>query len=445
MRGILLNPNRSNFREVMLYEKGEDFLHSGYGSFDLNHLNNSDWHKYEELSNLPIGSDSKVKIFDNIGHLLKNGSHGDYYQDVNEKHFLYKVDGDVRLIVDTNHPYEITRYIEDPLNFYDLKNGEKIYLDLFDGKYLFTKGSGLEFIESVAQEDVVQGHVPNAKDLSIALRDIYKPGYAFPEWAIEKADDPEYQKLVTVYYDRDDNLKDVKQQTLQREPCNIEMKRFYYPEKMEEIFGWKYGYYGEHFKDTGKLAPNIAIYCKTPVEGYPDIHVINSVGYAFDIQSQPDYKYFIKGSHEEELIARYESVFEKIYRCAEDKNLNTVVMSLVGGGAFSKLYEDFLEDVWIPAFLNVYDRHININTLFMGFSNSFRKLGIRNIGFFPENIQKVNAESTLFVNAWDPWSLPGNGNEKDESLDGHMGRVTMIGPLCFPPTNPKMNKYVAVE
>ena len=48
------------------------------------------------------------------------------------------------------------------------------------------------------------------------------------------------------------------------------------------------------------------------------------------------------------------------------------------------------------------------------------------IGNFPENISKIKPSDTLFVNAWDPISLPGNGNELDESLDGHVGRVTNI-------------------
>ena len=42
----------------------------------------------------------------------------------------------------------------------------------------------------------------------------------------------------------------------------------------------------------------------------------------------------------------------------------------------------------------------------------------------------------LFVNAWDPWSLVGNGNEEDNSVDGYLGRLTALGILSFPATNP---------
>jgi hypothetical protein len=63
---------------------------------------------------------------------------------------------------------------------------------------------------------------------------------------------------------------------------------------------------------------------------------------------------------------------------------------------------------------------------------------VKDIGFFPGNITKVNLNNTLFVNAWDPWSFVGNGNMGDNSLDGFIGRVTYAAPLCFPATNPYM-------
>ena len=31
-----------------------------------------------------------------------------------------------------------------------------------------------------------------------------------------------------------------------------------------------------------------------------------------------------------------------------------------------------------------------------------------------------------FINAWDCWSIPGNGNNMDNSLDGYIGRNTQI-------------------
>ena len=32
----------------------------------------------------------------------------------------------------------------------------------------------------------------------------------------------------------------------------------------------------------------------------------------------------------------------------------------------------------------------------------------------------------MFINAWDCHSMPGNGNEMDSSLDGHVGRSSAV-------------------
>jgi hypothetical protein len=40
---------------------------------------------------------------------------------------------------------------------------------------------------------------------------------------------------------------------------------------------------------------------------------------------------------------------------------------------------------------------------------------------------KVQAEAgDLIINAWDPHSAPGNGNDGDASFDGHLGRASSI-------------------
>jgi len=52
-------------------------------------------------------------------------------------------------------------------------------------------------------------------------------------------------------------------------------------------------------------------------------------------------------------------------------------------------------------------------------------------------------EKTLYVNAWDPWSMIGNGNDRDGSLDGHWGRRSNMAVLGWSPTNPSI-KYRAV-
>jgi hypothetical protein len=53
-------------------------------------------------------------------------------------------------------------------------------------------------------------------------------------------------------------------------------------------------------------------------------------------------------------------------------------------------------------------------------------------------------DNTLFVNAWDPHSIIGNGNYNDDSLDGFWGRISNMSVLGWGYTNPYM-KWQAIK
>ena len=223
-----------------------------------------------------------------------------------------------------------------------------------------------------------------------------------------------------------------------------------------------------HYNAHGTLAPNIASYTPAIVkkdnEFYGNVHIIHAIGYAFDKKKQSDYKYFFtqgrtKADIVNELISRYRRVFRKIYYCAKELELKKVVMSLVGANNFADLFEGnnnkmgryaFQEQVWVPAFLAEQKMNSDIETVFMGSGGSKavalleNKFKVTDIGRFPNNIDKVDTETTLFVNAWDMLSLPGNGNSADGSLDGYVGRVSNIAVIGTPMTNPYV-QYVAVD
>ena len=78
-----------------------------------------------------------------------------------------------------------------------------------------------------------------------------------------------------------------------------------------KLFSWGKSYYRRYYDKHKKLAPNIAVYCKSPHSNnlhyndlyYKDdrnknafnennkwIHIINCIVYAFDNNKQPDYK-----------------------------------------------------------------------------------------------------------------------------------------------------------
>ena len=105
-------------------------------------------------------------------------------------------------------------------------------------------------------------------------------------------------------------------------------------------------------------------------------------------------------------------------------------MSLVGANNFAKLWIGgpigFQKDIWFHIFNNIVKQYEGLNIMFMGADvNNYE-----NLGYFPELLNhskiKNKLEDTLFINSWDCWSIPGNGNNMDNSLDGYIGRNTQI-------------------
>ena len=56
-------------------------------------------------------------------------------------------------------------------------------------------------------------------------------------------------------------------------------------------------------------------------------------------------------------------------------------------------------------------------------------------GRFPNIVldPEYDQSQTLFINAWDPWSVVGNGNASDNSLDGYVGRSSNVGIFLTKP------------
>ena len=284
----------------------------------------------------------------------------------------------------------------------------------------------------------------NETQLLVAKRifDIYIPTYNFPNWVLDSNlwNTFEFNKTI-VYYDRKDNIEDVQTMVKEREPCNISMKRIYFEDSLQEQFGWKHGAYQKSTVDN--LMPNIAIYCYANVllpSGYKKIHVINLTGYAFDTMTQPDYKYF-KTKTTEHLIEKYNKMWKKAFYAALDLKKNGLINNIqifnVGGGAFAPpIYDNFIETIFEPAFLPFVPFFKEIGVKVLGYDMEEKKF---NGGYIPGIlITDDYSENTLYVNAWDPWSLIGNGNDRDNSLDGNWGRCSNMAVLGWSETNPFM-------
>ena len=180
-------------------------------------------------------------------------------------------------------------------------------------------------------------------------------------------------------------------------------------------------------------------------------------GYGFDADDQPDARYFATRPAAE-LYAAQRRAFVKILGCVHHLNscggapVRWMHVPGFGCGAFAGSRTDEVND--------------NFDKLFTEFEPKWAALGVTASreyiypspnGEYDRNVMKVypvwqayargdhpdgygDLSGRLFLNAWDPHSLVGNGHFEDASMDGYYGRSTAMALLCWPPTNPLMNE-----
>ena len=305
-------------------------------------------------------------------------------------------------------------------------------------------------------------------------------------------------KETIVVYDDDDNLAQVKELVEQREPVNIAMGRDFNGNVLETEFGWETGAYRNSTKD--KLYPNIGIYCHARViitddsitrdsndnflfehkNKEIDVHVMNLVGYAFDSIEQPDYKYFMKNygptgkfvitdttnmdNFKKDLIERYRKIWLKACYMCKYKGLTNLFIYGVGNNNFASLLDNnilspanyttregiFHDRIFLPAFgFNTTTpegspkQFCEVNGITVENAEVFVKFKRESsIPLILFDHKKNDLKTTLFINAWDPWSIIGNGNFDDNSLDGFWGRSSNLSVLGWPMTNPELMKDI---
>lgn len=261
----------------------------------------------------------------------------------------------------------------------------------------------------------------------------------------------------------------------EREPTNITFTRIYSQNLLKEAYGYEICPYNEIFH------PNIAIYCHTPICMTADmtpnytpkyIHVLSVYGLAFDSEEQPDYKRYdalLPDDRNDTFKGELSCMFNKIVHCFTTKKFKYLLMHGVGMGVFNALADKLRissENIFIdccvehlgPLFKNNDDK-----TLYLNFPPPKKgkpmitqqiintKFGeYKNIQYkgtnFPDIINDFTDEvlsDMLVINAWDPFSVVGNGNAGDISLDGFMGKHTAAGILSWPIFNEKI-KYEAL-
>jgi hypothetical protein len=241
-----------------------------------------------------------------------------------------------------------------------------------------------------------------------------------------------------------------------REPVNIAGQSLYDQESLLEQFGWQESGFNTFYNyDNTELPPQISVVCKTPLlNSNQDVHIIHSIGFAFDSEEQPHYNFY-NDTIFDTIIQDFTKTFDMVFQAAKDYNLPRIVLCYLGGGCFSKLYpSDYLNTLYLPCLRAALGKldwkpesigmmgdvkpHVckSVARILSSFDIPFRKLG---------NVPDILTESdTLYQNAWDPHSMVGNGNGGDHSLDGFVGRNTLMHFLCWPVTNPNIT-YKSVD
>ena len=307
--------------------------------------------------------------------------------------------------------------------------------------------------------------------------DVYYDNFKFPDWVNIKWNSHDF-KDTFLLYDENDTLNDVYNVALKREPVNIKMNRQYHKDKMKEYFKYETGYY-ENSVQT-KLMPNIAVYCyatikrkkKNPGDREKKVHVLNLIGCALDVKEQPDRIYmYNKSTNPNEnsddfkkdvkphLIEFYRKMWNYVpeaINILRTKNIkiDTVLLHHIGSKEFADIFKkpndekSFVEDIEIPAQteMRIILNKMGVKMIHTGTNNITHK--VPDIFFKSKDKSKpkfnFNLKQTLFLNAWDPWTIIGNGNSRDDTLDGYWGRYSNMSVLGWGFTNPYM-KFIGIK
>jgi hypothetical protein len=349
-----------------------------------------------------------------------------------------------------------------------------------------------ETIETDADETTsgiseVEESEDERRKLVNTMKKIYTQGYGPPEWVGDKYIDKDHfgknAPKAKLFYDNGADLSDVKKVANEREPVNIAMDRFFDLKMMETEFGYRTSYYQRYYDEYKELAPNIGVLTysliRVPDEKdknkYTDLqmNIYHAIGAALDSEDQPDYKFFVEWTgngvtHDRDLINFYVSVFMKILSAATYCKAKGIVMSLVGADAYASKYpggkNKMQKNVWIPAFKFVLEywswwywsdnKEKKVFALMCdpqksqkdpAYKYMTKHLGADSVGKFPEFLsdQYEKYKDWMIVNAWDCHAIPGNGNEKDDTLDGFIGRISEIQYLGWGEANQHLLKTPA--
>jgi hypothetical protein len=289
------------------------------------------------------------------------------------------------------------------------------------------------------------------------LYERYYREYAPPMWSLEEVGEGDWmQRAAEVeVYCNESKAGQVHDVVRTREPVNMQMRR---PYRNHIDSG-----YTTFYKENHTLAPNFALYMKAKIsqsDSYLNspllVHVINTIGYAFDSSSQPDYQYFLTDFNHEKQKEFQDCLTETmsfIFACAKRHDLKKICLCYFGGNYFAfgleqkghhyfTYFEEALRRVLrvYKGFTHVYFMGDNTDELVNKLKSVFDEhhIALSSAGRMPHVVKTLGLD-TLYVNSWDPHSIVGNGNNEDkQSLDGVFGIHSDMGYMSYTDINPNI-------
>jgi len=284
-----------------------------------------------------------------------------------------------------------------------------------------------------------------------------------------------HAKTARIYYNSNQLAKeDALRIIFQREPTNIAMGYNQYNENnLKKLFDYSKGVFNEvdSKKADGspfKALPNTAsVYSETYLWDPPggkntkEIACLSLPAPALDSTNQPHYQYYMK---EGKLDAeKYEQemgfLFKVIEQAVKDnketafgnQGIKRLILSRFGQGAFlgdlSPNDQKTAQTAYKNQLAHFLDRMKDVEVEVV-MSEYTKPAEIWHDKMIIGDIIKTAKQGDLIINAWDPHSAPGNGNDADQSFDGAMGKgsgIMLTQTSWLNETLRSENSLIAVE
>lgn len=248
-----------------------------------------------------------------------------------------------------------------------------------------------------------------------------------------------HAKTARIYYNaRQLDVEDALRIVFQREPTNIAMGRKQYnADALEQLFGYRNSVYRalakkKDYSFFSDLPNTVSVYSETwmwkrpgVIDSNINIACLSVPAPALDTPLQPHYRYYVsedgqldKAKYEEEMAFLFKTIERAVRDNKEtafnNKGIKRLVLCKFGQGAFLGALSSSDRKIANDAFDNAYNNFL------------FRMRNNVEIFMCKQDIVETAQDGDLIVNAWDPHSAPGNGNDSDKSFDGAMGMASGI-------------------